>query len=47
VIYQKRGDLVKAMNYFEMSLELNENINGKDNYETSKTLKNIGLVYRQ
>ena len=35
LIYRNRGDLEKAMIYFEMSLELNEKVNGVGYYETA------------
>ena len=44
-VYDGRGNYVKALEYYERSLEIKIKIKGKDSIDVATTLNNIGSVY--
>lgn len=43
--YDKLGDYNNAMNYYQLSLEIKENILGTEHLSTATTYNNIGILY--
>lgn len=45
VIYKAKGELEKAIEYYEKALRINEKVLGKEHSEIATNLNNIGAVY--